>query len=73
MNNKVLVLWWEDVNWKKKGAAENLVCTIDFENSILKKSITCNIPNGRNCLEVKRKSDLTDYIESLIRLGFVER
>ena len=72
MRNKTLVLWWYDINWKKKGEAKHLVCAIDYAESLFRVKETCVIPQGLNCIEVKRKSDLTDYIATLKKIGFLE-
>ena len=70
MNTNTICLWWYDANWKSKGAAEHVVATIDFESKCIKTNVTYIIPQGINCLEVKRKSDLLEYVETLIKAGF---
>ena len=70
MLDKMICLWWFDTNWKSKGAAEHLVVVIDFEHKIIKKNITYGEPSGLKCLEVKRKTELTEYVNALEKRGF---
>lgn len=69
MNEMQLCLWWFDTNWQKKGAAEHLIYYIDFENKRILESISYNIPQGINAIEVKRKNDIKDYVEALVKRG----
>ncbi len=72
MNARKICLWWFDTNWVKKGAAEHYIVIIDYEKGAYASYFSYNQPSGVNAIEVKRKSDLTDYVNALGRLGFRE-
>ena len=68
-----LHLFWLDKNWKEKGVADNYNLIVDLENKTYK--VYSNAFYGYynpEDIEVKRKSDITDYIEYLKRKGFRE-
>ncbi len=70
MNAKKICLYWLDTNWVKKGAAENVVVIVDFEKTAFTAYTTYTIPSGVNAIEVKRKTDLTEYVKVLENAGF---
>ena len=70
MNAKKICLWWFDTNWVKKGAAEHVVVFVDFEKTAFTSYTTYIVPSGVNAIEVKRKTDLTDYVKLLENAGF---
>ena len=69
-----LHLFWLDKNWKKRGdCANNYNLIVDMENKTYK--VYTNAFYGYyhpEDIEVKKKSDIEDYIEYLKRNGFRE-
>lgn len=69
-----LHLFWLDKNWKKRGdCANNYNLIVDMENKTYK--VYTNAFYGYyqpEDIEVKKKSDIEDYIEYLKRNGFTE-
>ena len=69
-----LHLFWLDKNWKKRGdCANNCNLIVDMENKTYK--VYTNAFYGYyypEDIEVKKKSDIEDYIEYLKRNGFTE-
>ena len=69
-----LHLYYLDKNWREKGAAENFNLIVDMENKTYKVySNSYYGYNSPNSVEVKRKSDITDYLEFLKANDFVEQ
>ena len=69
------VLVWLDKNWYRKGlcAAENLWLDINHDKRTFRKTISCYSDIAQSyIIEVKRKSDIKDYIEHLKSEGYVE-
>lgn len=66
-----LHLWWFDNNWQQRGYAKHLHLFIYFDEKkyVLRENMYYGY-DGREHIQVKRKSDLTDYVEELIRNGF---
>lgn len=66
-----LHLFWIDKNWEKRGYANNYNLIVDMENRTYK---TYTNPFydyiQREDIEVKKKSDITSYIECLKENGF---
>lgn len=69
-----LHLFWLDKNWKKRGdCANNYNLIVDMENKTYK--VYTNAFYGYyhpEDIEVRKKSDIEDYIEYLKRNGFTE-
>lgn len=68
-----LHLFWLDKRWKEKSCADNYNLIVDMENKTYK--IYTNAFYGYyqpEDIEVKKKSDISDYTEYLKRNGFVE-
>lgn len=69
-----LHLFWLDKNWKKRGdCVNNYNLIVDMENKSYK--VYTNAFYGYyhpEDIEVKKKSDIEDYIEYLKRNGFTE-
>ena len=67
-------LFWLDKNWEKRGdCANNYNLIVDMENKTYK--VYTNAFYGYynpDDIEVKKKSDIEDYIEYLKRNGFTE-
>ena len=63
-----------DKNWKGRGYANHIHLTVNFTNKTYKKAINYTVPLfGHNSIEVKRKSEISEYIEYLERIhGFKE-
>lgn len=69
-----LHLYWIDKNWKEKGAAENFNLIVDTENKLYRTYTNSYYGyNSPGSIEVKRKSDITDYIEYLKADNFIEQ
>ena len=74
MRGTEICLFWLDKNWKSKGEAENAMLLVDYENKMFKHAITYMVPSATapNSFEIKRKSDLIDYIKLLRQEEFRE-
>lgn len=66
-----LHLYWLDKNWKIKGCADNYHLVVDFLNKTYKLQVNpfCGYLYPED-IEVKRKSDIIDYIEYLKKKDF---
>lgn len=66
-----LHLFWIDKNWRERGYAKNYNLIVDMENRTYK---TYTNPfydySKREDIEVKKKTDITKYIEYLKENGF---
>ena len=66
-------LCWVDKNWKSRGYANNYHLIVDMEQKKYRTYTNtysnCNHPDD---IEVKRKSDIVDYIKYLKANGFKE-
>lgn len=63
-------LFWIDKNWKRNGGvANNYNLIVDMENKTYKVFINHNRAED---IEVKKKSDIMDYVEYLKLNGFKE-
>lgn len=68
-----LHLFWIDKNWAKRGYANNYNLIVDIKKKIYKVYTNSYYAYNRDeDIEVKRKSDITDYIEYLKKNGFEE-
>ena len=69
-----LHLFWIDNKWKQNGGcAENYNLIVDMENRIYKFYINPYYGYYKEeDIEVKRKSDILDYVEYLKKNGFKE-
>ena len=68
-----LHLFWIDKRWQERGYANNYNLIVDIEKKIYKVYINSFYAyNKQEDIEVKKKSDITDYIEYLKENGFVE-
>ena len=67
-------LFWIDKNWKRNGgAANNYNLIVDMENKTYKVLINPYYAYNRaEDIEVKKKSDIMDYVEYLKLNGFKE-
>lgn len=68
-----LHLFWIDSKWKKKGCADNYNLIVDMEKKVYKVYVNPFLAYHRpEDIEVKRKSDIVDYVEYLKQNGFME-
>lgn len=70
-----LSLHYIDKNWKRsgRGYANNVHLIIDFDNHRYRYIVNYSMPSfGANRIEVKRKSDIDDYVKYLKAYDFVE-
>ena len=68
-----LSLHWLDKDWKRRGYAKNVHLIIDFDNHTYRYLVNFNIPSfGANRIEVKRQSDIDDYVKYLKAYDFKE-
>lgn len=66
-----LHLFWIDKKWKERGYAKNYNLIVDIENRTYKTYINPFYDYiKREDIEVKKKSDITNYIEYLKENGF---
>ena len=67
-------LFWIDKNWKRNGGvANNYNLIVDMENKTYKVFINPYYAYNRaEDIEVKKKSDIMDYVEYLKLNGFKE-
>lgn len=73
VNDMKLHLFWLDKNWKKKDCADNYNLIADMKNRTYKIYINSFYGYYRTeDIEVKKKSDIIDYIEYLKENGFEE-
>lgn len=69
-----LHLFWIDSRWKAEGrTANNYNLLVDMENKTYKIFVNPYLAYHRAIdIEVKRKSDITDYVEYLKIIGYTE-
>ena len=68
-----LHLFWLDKDWQSRGVANNLNLIVYFEDKTYKVFTNPFYAYyHREDIEVKKKSDITDYIEYLKENGFKE-
>ena len=68
-----LHLFWIDKKWKVKGCADNYNLIVNMGNKTYKVYVNAFYGYYRaEDIEVKKKSDITDYIEYLKENGFKE-
>lgn len=68
-----LHLFWLDKNWQSKGCANNFNLIVDMDKKTYKVYTNSYYGYYRpEDIEVKKKSDITDYIEYLKKNGFTE-
>ena len=68
-----LHLFWTDKRWQERGYANNYNLIVDMENKIYKVYVNSFYAYHRaEDIEVKRKSDILDYMEHLKKNGFKE-
>ena len=68
-----LHLFWIDKRWQERGYANNYNLIVDIEKKIYKVYVNSFYAYNRaEDIEVKKKSDITDYIEYLKENGFEE-
>lgn len=68
-----LHLFWIDKNWQERGYANNYNLIVDMENKTYKVYINSFYAYHRaEDIEVKKKSDITEYVEYLKENGFIE-
>lgn len=67
-----LHLFWIDNKWKKNGGtANNYNLIVDMKNKVYKQFVNSFYAYSKpEDIEVKRKSDITDYVEYLKLNGF---
>lgn len=66
-------LFWIDKNWNKNGVANNYNLIIDMENKTYKTFVNPFYGYYKTeDIEVKRKSDIIDYVTYLKENGFKE-
>ena len=66
-------LYWLDKNWRGRGCANHFNLIVDMDNKTYKvytNSYYCY--NKPEDIEVKRKSDILEYIDYLQKNGFAE-
>lgn len=68
-----LHLYWLDKNWQSRGYANNFNLIIDMDKKTYKVYTNPYMAYYKpEDIEVKKKSDITDYIEYLKKNGFTE-
>ena len=68
-----LHLFWIDKRWRERGYANNYNLVVDMENKTYKVYVNAYYAYHRaEDIEVKKKSDITDYVEYLKENGFNE-
>ena len=68
-----LHLFWIDKRWQERGYADNYNLVVDMENKTYKVYVNPFYAYHRaEDIEVKKKSDITDYVEYLKENGFTE-
>lgn len=68
-----LHLFWIDNNWQERGYGKNYNLVVNMENKTYKVYTTPFYDyNSPEDIEVKRKSDITEYIKYLEKNGFTE-
>ena len=68
-----LHLFWIDKRWQERGCANNYNLVVDMENKTYKVYVNPFYAYYRaEDIEVKKKSDITDYVEYLKENGFTE-
>ena len=69
----MLHLYWIDKNWKKRGYANNYNLVINFKDKTYGAFTNsyCDYIFNRD-IEVKRKTDIDEYIEYLKENGYKE-
>ena len=68
-----LHLFWRDMNWQTKSCADNYNLVVYMEDKTYKVFINPFYAYHRpEDIEVKRKSDIKEYIEYLKQNGFTE-
>lgn len=68
-----LHLFWLDKDWQSRGVANNLNLIVYFEDKTYKVFTNPFYAyHHQEDIEVKKKSDITDYIEYLKENGFKE-
>lgn len=68
-----LHLFWIDKNWAERGYADNYNAIIDMEKKVYKVYTNPFYAYNRvEDIEVKRKSDITSYVNYLQENGFKE-
>lgn len=74
MNNNTLSLHYIDKNWQKRGYAKHIHLIIDYDKKVYRKVENYMLPDftAYNHIEVKRKSDIEEYIQYLDFMGFKE-
>lgn len=68
-----LHLFWIDKKWKERGYANNYNLIIDIEKKVYMVYTNSYYDyNKEYDIEVKKKSDIVEYVEYLKKHGFVE-
>jgi len=68
-----LHLFWIDKKWQERGYANNYNLIVDMENKVYKVYVNSFYAYHRvEDIEVKKKSDITDYMGYLKENGFNE-
>ena len=68
-------LHYMDKDWMRsgRGYANNVHLIVDFENHRYRYLVNYSVPQfGANRIEVKRKSDIEDYVKYLKAYDFIE-
>lgn len=66
-------LFWLDKNWQSRGYANNFNLVVNMKEKTYKVFVNSYYAYRRpEDIEVKKKSDVTDYIEYLKENGFKE-
>jgi len=66
-----LHLFWIDKRWQERGYANNYNLVVDMKNKIYKVYVNPFYAYNRaEDIEVKKKSDITDYMKYLKENGF---
>lgn len=68
-----LSLHYIDKHWKHRGYANNVHLIVDFDHHVYRYLVNYGMPSfGANRIEVKRKSDIDDYVKYLKAYDFKE-
>ena len=72
-DNMRLHLFWIDKKWEERGYANNYNLIVNMENKTYKVYVNSYIAyNKVEDIEVKRKSDIANYVKYLKENGFKE-
>lgn len=71
----IVMLFWEDKNWHKRGYANNVWLKVNTVNREYERTVTYSVPpvTDNRILTVTRKSDIDGFVEHLRSMGYHDR